>query len=69
MGWSGSSTIEKFVGIVMELSERSGGEPGAGGSESTSNVWSAVTSTLIGKLLTRSMNERVGSKRRTRTPS
>ena len=69
MGRSGSSTIEKFVGIVIELRDRSGPEPAVAGIESTSNVWSAVTSTLIGKLRARCTNDRAGSKRRGRTPS
>src|SRR5260221_6821053 len=53
--------------MVIEFSDRLGGPPAGPGTESTSKVCNALTSTLRGKARARSTTERAGSKRRTRT--
>src|SRR5260370_14452468 len=53
--------------MVIEFSDRLGGPPAGPGTESTSKVCSALTSTLRGKARARSTTERAGSRRRTRT--
>jgi hypothetical protein len=67
IGRSGSSTIDQFMYNVMVLSPNSAWfPPPCPGTESTSNVWYALTSTFRGNDLARSRAERVGSSRRAR---
>jgi len=54
---------------VIELSDRFGGAPAGPGTESTSKVCSALTSTLRGNDRARSTTERDGSMRRMRMPN